>query len=104
MAVSSEGLSRTRKPAPRPVIVAIVLSRSLVDREQFDSGYVRMSINGVCDFCQMEFWKGIAVVCDSKEELDALQAVRLERRKPQASSRHGQEILEEIRSEAASKH
>jgi hypothetical protein len=64
-----------------------------------------MPLKGICGFCAMEFWKGIMVVTDSKEELDAwIDAVRQERRKPQASRRHGQEILEEIRSRAPHKH
>jgi hypothetical protein len=74
-------------------------------KDAFDTGYVRMPITGVCEFRQMEFWWGIMVVCDSKEELDAwIEAVRLERRKPPASRRHGHEILEEIKSKAPSKH
>jgi hypothetical protein len=48
------------------------------------------------------FWQGICVVTDSQEELDTwIEACRQERRKPKESRRHGQEILEEIRREAA---
>ena len=57
---------------------------------------------GICVRCDLAFWQGICVVTDSKEEFEAWRdAVREERRKPPASRRHGQEILEELRSKAA---
>jgi hypothetical protein len=41
-----------------------------------------MALEGVCNFCQMEFWQSIMVVTNSREELEALQeAIRQERRK-----------------------
>jgi hypothetical protein len=79
------------------------------DRETNRLAAKDLPTEGACILCRqasfLEFWRAITVVCDSKEELDAwVEAVRLERRKPQASRRHGHEILEEIRSKAASKH
>src|SRR5882724_13489562 len=74
-------------------------------RDAFDSGYVRMALKGVCDFCQMEFWRCIAVVCDSQEEYEAFrEACRQGRRKPPASRRTGHELLAELRSKAAAEH
>jgi hypothetical protein len=68
----------------------------------FDSGYARMALKGVCDFCQMEFWRGIAVVCDGPEEYEAFrEACRKERGKPPASRRTGHELIAELRSKAA---
>jgi hypothetical protein len=59
---------------------------------------------GICARCAMAFVKNISVVTDSQEELDAWkEAVREERKKLPASRRHGQEILDEIRSKAAVK-
>ena len=56
---------------------------------------------GICIRCDLAFWQGICVVTDGKEEFDAwVEACREERRKPPAIRRHGQEILEEIRSKA----
>jgi hypothetical protein len=71
-------------------------------KDAFDTGYARMALKGVCDFCQMEFWRGIAVVCDGPEEYEAFrEARRQERCKSPASRRHGHELLAEIRSKAA---
>ena len=65
-------------------------------REHFSSDYARMPLEGVCMFCQLEFWKTIMVATDSQEELEALRdAVRQERRKGSLRSAH--ELLSEIR-------
>ena len=56
----------------------------------------------ICIRCDLAFWQGICVVTDSQEELDTwIEAARQERKKPPASRRHGQELLEELRSKAA---
>jgi hypothetical protein len=60
-----------------------------------------MPLQGICGYCAMEFWRGITVVCDSQEELEAwIQAAREERRMPPHLRRHGQVLLQEIRSKA----
>jgi hypothetical protein len=65
-------------------------------RSEYFSSYARMPLEGVCAFCVWEFWKGIMVVTDSLEELEALRdAVRAERRKGSLRSAH--ELLREIR-------
>jgi hypothetical protein len=69
-------------------------------RQLFSSDYIQIPIKGVCDFCQMEFWRAITVVCDSQEEMDALrEAIREDRRRGNPRP-NGHELLREIRSKA----
>jgi len=73
--------------------------------QHFSADYVEIPFKGVCNACQIEFWQGICVFTETEEESDAWkQAVREELKKPRASRRHGQEILDEIRSRRPTKH
>jgi hypothetical protein len=73
-------------------------------RQRFSSDYIQIPIRGVCDQCQLEFWRGIMIVCDSQEEMDALrEAIREDRRKGNPRP-NGHELLKEIRARKATKH
>jgi len=89
-----------------PEHACVICAGDPAKRDQhFSADYVEIPFKGVCNACQIEFWEGICVFTEPGEESDSWkQAVREELKKPRASRRHGQEILDELRSRRPTKH